>query len=77
MTFEEAQQKFIDCRNAALVKHGNYLIFEKGMTVDDAAFRKSMLAYAGDLEEWRWDALKTLARLVRPGMAEPQSQSLN
>jgi hypothetical protein len=61
MTFEQAQQKLIDCRNAALVKHGNYLIFDKGMSVDDATFRKSMLRYAGDLEEWRMWAVQEIA----------------
>ncbi|MCK1289926.1 hypothetical protein ABIB75_001533 [Bradyrhizobium sp. GM2.2] len=61
MTFEEAQQLFIDRQNEALVKHGNYLLLDKGMSVDDAAFRKSMLRYAGDLEEWRMWATQEVA----------------
>jgi hypothetical protein len=64
MTFDEAQQKLIDCRNAALTKHGNYLLFEKGMTVDDEAFRKSMLRYAGALEVWRMSSLQDIARSI-------------
>lgn len=60
MTFEQAQQKLIDHRNAALVKHGNSLL-ARGMSVDDQAFRTSMLNYAGDLETWRMSALQAIA----------------
>jgi hypothetical protein len=76
MTFAEAQVELIRHRNLALTAHGNALL-GRGMDIDSEEFRKSMLRYAGDLEEWRWCALRDLARLVYPTMAEPSSQALN
>jgi hypothetical protein len=63
MTFEDAQQKLIDHRNAALVKHGNSLL-ARGMNVDDQAFRTSMLNYGWDLEVWRMSALEEIASAI-------------
>jgi hypothetical protein len=76
MTFEEARAELILARNRAITRRANELI-ERGFSVDDRAFRETMLNYAGSLETWRWNAMLRLARLVYPGTAEPQSQSLH
>lgn len=44
--------------------------------VNGEEFRNSMLRYASDLEEWRWNSLIRLARLVQPAMVGHATASL-
>jgi hypothetical protein len=76
MTIDEASEELIRQRNLALVAHGNSLL-DRGMNVDDEAFRKSMLDYAGLLETWRWDSMMRILRLVQPAMVDNATATLN
>ena len=77
MTVDEANEELMRHRNAALVAHGNTLL-GRGISVDDEAFRKSMLDYAGALETWRWNAMMRIRRLAQPAaMTSHVPASLN
>ena len=76
MTIDEANAELCRHRDAALVAHGNTLL-GRGMSVDDEAFRRSMLDYAGELETWRWNAMMRIRRLVQPAMVDNATATLN
>jgi hypothetical protein len=76
MTIDDAQQDLVRYRDAALTIHAKALL-ARGMSVDEDAFRASLLEYAAALESWRRDALDRLRMIVNAASEPPPSAALN